>query len=141
MEVDEVTDIHAEATDPDGDVVKLSVTAYGVAHEKCDWAECGSVTYSNQSDGLAAVDFSISWLLPGKYTIRMFATDYKGELIVQDVPFFIYKIGDENRSAVCCKYNPEMPVFIPHVGLHHRKWTDAPWQYQVRRDANGSAHE
>ena len=84
--------------------------------------------------GKAEIDFTNRWPLPGRYIVRIIATDYKADLTVQDVPFLVYKIGDDNRTAECCKYSAEMPVWHARTGLHHKKWTASPPQYQVLHD-------
>ena len=136
--VDEPTTIHAEATDPDGDVVRLTVIAYGVPPDACDWVQCNSktmhVTSAADGAGVAEVDFTMRWPLPGRYVVRLIATDYKGDNVAQDVPFFVYKVGDDNRTAECCKYNAEMPVWHARTGLHHKKYTASPPQYQTLHD-------
>lgn len=134
LTVDAPTSIHAEATDPDGDLVRLSIILYGVAPDDCDWAQCNSKTMTVSAMGHAEIDFTNRWPLPGRYIVRMIATDYKDDMTVQDVPFMVYKIGDDNKTAQCCKYSAEMPVWHHRTGLHHKKWTSSPAQYQTLHD-------
>ena len=135
MTVDEPTTIHAEA-DPDGDVVRLT-SSRTACPRACDWvgnSKTMHVTSAADGAGVAEVDFTMRWPLPGRYVVRLIATDYKGDNVAQDVPFFVYKVGDDNRTAECCKYNAEMPVWHARTGLHHKKYTASPPQDQTLHD-------
>ena len=53
---------------------------------------------------------------------------------MQDVPFLIYKLGDTNKTASCCRYNTESFVYSQRL-VHQRQFEEAvPAWYQVLYD-------
>ena len=122
------TTIWAKAEDPDEtDEVKLTMIIYGVAPEQCDWPQCNSKTLHAQ--GVGSANISIPHIFPnaGRFVVRVIATDFQGGMQVQDIPFLVFKTGDTNFSAPCCRYNMEViscnSGTSPAGSLHRSQWT------------------
>ena len=68
-------------TDPDGDQIHATVTLYGRPPEECNWPRCDSKTVHLTAHGTmsgassATTKFRTSWKLPGRYIVRVSATD------------------------------------------------------------------
>ena len=127
-------------TDPDGDYIHATVTLYGRPPEECNWPRCDSKTVhltavaTDSGASSATTRFRTSWKLPGRYIVRVSATDHVGGHTFQDVPFNIYKIGDTNKTAGCCRYNSEAMVYNQQL-MHQRTFEpDVPSWMQVLYD-------
>ena len=94
---------------------------------RCDWPQCNSKTLHNESAGRTTLVVENAWPQPGKFTVRIIATDHMGGTSVHDAFFLVYKTGDTNKSAPCCRYNAQVNMANaatnPSGTLHRNQWT------------------
>lgn len=111
LEVEQEVQIVARAGDVDGDQLQLSVTVYGLPPAGCEATECGDATFFapmdvSSSSGVAEVSPRVKFPIPGRFIIRARVSDGSGEVITKDLAVVVYKKGDTQRLAPCCRHTP-----------------------------------
>ncbi|GLI63980.1 hypothetical protein VaNZ11_007149, partial [Volvox africanus] len=97
--------VTGEVYDEDGDTLRVRLTWYGVPASGCRVASCGDEgrTVTSTTAGRALVAQAVTYQLPGRYTVRLEASDQSGITVAKDVQVLVRKVGDINRQAPCCR--------------------------------------
>lgn len=99
--------LSALASDPDGDPLLIRATAYGAPVPACIAAECPDVAAAAyDATGHASVTIAVAFPKPGRYVIRVEASDGGGAVVAWDHALLVRKVGDVNGSAPCCRLAP-----------------------------------
>ncbi|GIL45852.1 hypothetical protein Vafri_2986, partial [Volvox africanus] len=71
----------------------------------CRVASCGNErrTVTSTTAGRALVAQAVTYKLPGRYTVRLEASDQSGTTVAKDVQVLVRKVGDVKRQAPCCR--------------------------------------
>ncbi|KAG2501286.1 hypothetical protein HYH03_001088 [Edaphochlamys debaryana] len=102
--VTETVTVTAVVTDADGDGLRLRLTAYGVPPPGCATSGCGDDGFSVYSgSGMATLSYSVAYPLPGRYVMRLEASDLLGPVWAWDLAVLVRKAGDTGRQAPCCR--------------------------------------
>lgn len=98
----------AHVADNDGDAVRVRVTFFGVPAVGCSSSGCDNhvlqVDGSSSTGASSSIVTAItSYRRPGRYIVRVEATDFKGGYLTSDMEVIVRKNGDVGRAAKCCR--------------------------------------
>ncbi|PNH11434.1 A disintegrin and metalloproteinase with thrombospondin motifs 7 [Tetrabaena socialis] len=116
--------VAGEVTDADGDALRVQLTWYGVPARGCATSGCGNEVFTAQGDGSALVSDTASYQMPGRYTVRLEATDLAGLVVAWDAHVLVRKLGDTQRRAACCRSTGMVVAGQAGRPLHSTRFRD-----------------
>ena len=105
--VGETVTLTASAFHQQGILTHARVTAFGLPRSGCEGTDCGDMVFDSSSDsGTLAFTAKVRYPLPGRWLIRLEATDGTGTINSTDCYISVFKLRDWRREAPCCRTTP-----------------------------------
>ncbi|KXZ46510.1 hypothetical protein GPECTOR_43g947 [Gonium pectorale] len=95
--------VTARLEDADGDPLRVRLVAYGVPARGCATAGCGDDVAEANGTGSVTLTYQTAFALPGRFVLRLEASDQTGLIRGWDVAVLVRKQGDLQRLAPCCR--------------------------------------
>ena len=105
--VGQLIQLDVAVVDADGDPVTLRATAYGLPQAGCTQAaECPDTAAQVTGTGQANLLRAFAYSRPGRYVVRVEASDGSGAIQAMDHVVLVRKQNDTAGAAPCCRHSP-----------------------------------